>query len=383
MRCIIVHYHEIALKGKNRPTFVRQLVENLERATEGLGVEEVRPLTGRVMMRLDESADWPSIKERLGRVFGVANFSLAFRTPLNINILKERIAQELEGISFNSFRVRARRAYKAFPLTSQEIEREVGAYVKEMSGAKVDLTGAELTIFIEVVPVEAFFYFEKIPGPGGLPVGVAGRVVSLISGGIDSPVAAYRMMKRGCQVIFVHLHAYPFLDKTSQDKVRELVRLLNRHQYTSRLYLIPFGEVQRRVTLSVKGPYRVVIYRRLMGRIAERIARREGAGALVTGESLGQVASQTMENLSVIEEAVTIPIFRPLIGMDKSEISKEAQDIGTYDISIIPDQDCCQLFVPSNPATYTSVEEIRRAEEGLDMEGLIDLALEGSEVVDL
>ncbi|MEE8449058.1 MAG: tRNA uracil 4-sulfurtransferase ThiI [Thermodesulfobacteriota bacterium] len=381
MRCVLIRYHEIALKGKNRPAFIHKLKDNLILAAQGLGVSKAEVLMGRIMLSLDENASWPRLKEALSRVPGVANYSLAFKTDLNLEELKRQVKIKLTDVKFDSFRVRASRAYKDFPLTSPEIDREVGAFIKEFSKARVDLKKADLTVFIEILPKMAFFYFQKEPGPGGLPVGISGKVVGLMSGGIDSPVAAYRMIKRGCRVVFVHFHAYPFLDNTSQKKARELVEILNRYQYSSRLYLVPLGEPQRQVSVQVRAPYRVVVYRRLMVRIGEAIARREGAQGLVTGDSLGQVASQTLENLTVIEEAASLPLIRPLIGMDKQEIIGEAQMIGTYSTSIIPDQDCCQLFVPKNVATYTSVEEITEAEKALDIDKLIAMALEGTKLV--
>ncbi|MFN3476524.1 MAG: tRNA uracil 4-sulfurtransferase ThiI [Candidatus Methylomirabilales bacterium] len=380
MDAILIHYHEIALKGRNRPLFLERLIENLKMATKGLGVKRVLSLPGRLLLSLEDGAPWDQLKERLKTVFGIANFAPAFRTPLDMEALKERVGRELEKLSYERFRVTARRANKTFPLTSEGINRELGAFVKDVSGAKVDLTNPELTIFVEVLPKEIFFAFERVQGLGGLPVGVSGKVASLLSGGIDSPVAAWRMMKRGLRVVFVHFHSHPYISRTSQEKAKELVEILNRYQYTSRLYLIPFGELQREIVLNVQAPYRVILYRRFMVRIAGRIAQREGAKALVTGESLGQVASQTLENLAVIEEASPLPVLRPLVGMDKEEIIAQARAIGTYEISIIPDQDCCQLFVPKHPATRTTVEMVRKVEGKLDIEGLVEEGIKGAEI---
>jgi thiamine biosynthesis protein ThiI len=264
-------------------------------------------------------------------------------------------------------------------LTSPEINRQLGAAVKENSGARVDLSHAELTVFVEILPRDAFFGFHKIPGPGGLPVGASGRLVSLISGGIDSPVAAYRMMQRGCRLIFVHFHSAPYLDKTSQEKVRKLVSELTRHQFQSRLYLVPFGEIQRQIVAAVNRPLRVVLYRRMMLRIAEAVARGEKAKALVTGESLGQVASQTLENMAVIQQAAALPILRPLVGMDKQEIIDQSRRIGTFDISSMPDQDCCQLFVPKHPATKAKLREVEEAESSLEIDQLTRLGIDNAE----
>lgn len=382
MRCVLLHYGELGLKGRNRPAFIRRLAENVRRATEGTGVRKVVRLEGRLLAKLDESAAWDEVHERLSHVFGLANFALAHRTPPDLAQLKDRIAKEIEGRPFASFRISARRAFKTFPLTSADINRELGAFVQQRTGARVDLERPDLTIFVEVLPQEALFYCEKLRGPGGLPVGMSGRVACLISGGIDSPVAAYRMMKRGCEAVFVHFHSFPFLDASTREKTKELVRILTRHQFASRLYLIPFGEIQREVVVGAPAPLRVILYRRLMARIAETLAGRHGARALVTGESLGQVASQTLENLTVIEEAAGVPVLRPLIGTDKEEIVAEARAIGTYEISTIPDEDCCQLFVPRHPAVQTTLDEVRRAEAALDIPGLVARGLDGAEALD-
>jgi thiamine biosynthesis protein ThiI len=289
------------------------------------------------------------------------------KTARDIDELRARILESLNGARFESFRIETQRGDKTFPLNSPEINRQLGAAVKQQSGARVDLSNPELTVTVEILPHDAFFGFEKISGAGGLPVGASGRLVALISGGIDSPVAAYRMMKRGCRLIFVHFHSAPYLDKTSQEKVRQLITLLTRHQFLSRLYLVPFGEIQRQIVTAVNRPLRVVLYRRMMLRIAEAIARKEKAKALVTGESLGQVASQTLENISVIQQAATLPILRPLVGMDKQEIIDQARRMGTFDISSIPDQDCCQLFVPKHPATKARFDEVEEAESRLEI----------------
>jgi len=379
VKAVIVHYHEIALKGRNRPGFILKLVRNLQTVSKGLAISQVKSLPGRLRMQLNDEKDWSELRSRIERVFGIANFSCSQSTPRDIEELKTAILDSLELVRCASFRVLTRRADKTFSLTSQEINREIGAAVRQRYGFPVDLENPELTIYIELLPDEAFFYTERFAGPGGLPVGTSGRVAALISGGIDSPVAAHRMMKRGCQVVFVHFHSYPYLNKTSQEKVIELVQHLTRYQFVSQLYLVPFGEMQREVVLGAPAPLRVVLYRRLMMRIAQELARQARARALVTGESLGQVASQTLENLLVVEGASELSILRPLIGMDKDEITRQAQQIGTYETSIIPDQDCCQLFIPKRPAVRTTVDQIKKAEARLDIERLVKLALEKTE----
>jgi tRNA uracil 4-sulfurtransferase len=378
MDSVLIRYHEIALKKGNRPYFTELLKRNLLCAVKDLGVKEIRSLPARLLLSFNNNIDEPTAIQRIGSVFGVANFSLVEQTVRDIDALRAGILKALDGAHFESFRIETQRGDKTFPLPSPEINRQLGAAVKEKSGARVDLSHPELTVLVEILPRNAFFGFNKIPGAGGLPIGASGRVVALISGGIDSPIAAYRMMQRGCRLIFVHFHSVPYLDKTSQEKVRRLVARLTCHQFTSRLYLIPFGEIQRQIVAGVSRPLRVVLYRRMMIRIAEGIARKEKAKALVTGESLGQVASQTLENLSVIQAAATRPILRPLVGMDKQEIIDQARRIGTFDISSIPDQDCCQLFVPKHPATKATVHEAEDAELRLDVMELVRSGMDGA-----
>ncbi len=378
MKSLIVHYQEIALKGKNRPWFITRLVHHLRAVTRGVGVREVRPLMGRIEIVLDDSARWEAVQDRVSRVFGVANFAKAGRTPLDIEAIAEAILADLGPEDPASFRVSVRRADKRFPMTSPEIEREVGGRIKMARGWHVDLGNPALTIRVETLRNEAFYSFGSERGAGGLPTGVSGKVACLLSGGIDSPVAAWRMMRRGCRVLFVHFHSYPILSRASQEKARELAKLLTTFQLRSRLLLVPFGEIQQRVVLSVAPPLRVVIYRRLMMRIAEALARANRAQALVTGEVVGQVASQTIENMTSINEAVGMPVLRPLIGMDKDEITAEAQRLRTYQVSIIPDQDCCTLFTPRHPVTRARRPDVMAAEAGLDIEEIVRQAVAAS-----
>ena len=379
MNSIVVHYQEIALKGRNRPYFVTRFVHNLRVATADLDVREVRPLMGRVALMLGPGASYEQVGERVARVFGGANFAKAGEAPLDIEAIAAAIVRDLGDRDTPSFRVSARRADKRFPLKSPEIEREVGGRIKLAKGWKVDLSSPALTIYVEVLGSGAFYSFGKDPGPGGLPTGVSGRVTCLMSGGIDSPVAAWRMMKRGCPVDLVHFHSHPFVTRASQEKAREIAELLTRWQLQTRLYLVAFGQLQREIVLAVPQALRVVLYRRFMIRIADRIARRRGAGALVTGEVIGQVASQTLENMSVIAAATSLPILRPLVGMDKEEIVAQAGRIGTYPISIIPDQDCCQLFTPRHPATKARIEDVEAAERLLPVDEMVARAAEGAE----
>jgi tRNA uracil 4-sulfurtransferase len=373
---LVVHYHEISLKRGNRPLFLRHLRQNLARATSDLPPVGLEQLPGRIVLDLGDHPDPETLRQRVSRVFGVANLAVGVRTVPTLDALKLAVDRVIEGRRFASFRITARRAFKTLPFTSIELNRVLGGHVVASCAARVDLERPELNIFVEALPGQAFVYAGRSPGPGGLPVGASGIVMSLLSGGIDSPVAAWRLMKRGSRVVFVHFHSVPYLPDTSQRKARALVERLTTWQYRSHLFLVAFGEIQREVVLAVPPPVRVVVYRRLMVRIAEALARRVGAAALVTGESLGQVASQTLDNLARIGEVSELPVLRPLIGMDKLEITEQARAIGTFEISIEPDADCCTLFVPRHPDTRVGRDVVEALEHRLDVAALVQSGLE-------
>jgi thiamine biosynthesis protein ThiI len=375
---LVVHYHEISLKRGNPPLVLRHLRRNLERALADVGPAPVQQLSGRIVVDLDGNSTPEAVRDRITRVFGVASATVAYRAPSTLDAMKAVLGRLLEGRSFPSFRISARRAFKTYPMTSVELNRALGAFVLEHVRTRVDLEHFAQDIRVEVLPAETFISMDRVEGPGGLPVGASGTVTALLSGGIDSPVAAWRMMKRGCRVVFVHFHSVPYLPATSQAKARALVERLTEWQYGSRLYLVPFGEIQREVVLGVPPPLRVVVYRRLMLRIAQALAVRDGALALATGESLGQVASQTLENIARIDEAAAMPVLRPLIGMDKLEITAQAQRLGTFETSIEPDADCCTLFTPRHPSTRAGAEEVAAAEAQLDLDRLVAAGAEGA-----
>jgi thiamine biosynthesis protein ThiI len=372
---ILVRYQELALKGRNRPWFQRHLTQHLRRALAGTGVREVRVPMGRIELVLNDDAAIDEIRRRLLFVFGIANFSVVTRVAPEFAAIEDTILRQLPADAPPTFKVKVRRADKRFQPPSPEVERAIGARIVEARGWRVDVNDPALTIGVEILPGEAYVYVGKEPGAGGLPTGTGGRLVVLLSGGIDSPVAAWRMMRRGCTATFVHFHSVPFLSRASQDKARQLAAVLARYQLRARLLLVPFGEIQRQVTLSVPSALRTVIYRRLMLRIGERVALRERALGLVTGDVVGQVASQTLENIAVAGRVVGMPVLRPLIGMDKGEITSQAQRLGTYEISILPDEDCCTLFTPRHPVTRARLDEIEAAELGLDLDGFVESAV--------
>ena len=384
MTSVLVHYSEVALKGKNRPWFIHRLVRNLHMALAGLSVREIRTPVGRIEIVLGREEVLPEVRDRLSRVFGVANYSAAVHVPLDFEGMARAIVDRLPPTdAAKTFRIHVRRADQNYPIPSPVLARDLGSRVWHARGWQVDLDEAELVVSVEIVPGAAYCYIGREPGPGGLPTGTAGRVLALLSGGIDSPLAAWRMMKRGCHVTLVHFHSAPFVSTASQDKVRRLAAVLTRYQLRTRLYLVPFGELQRLVTLGVPGDLRVVVYRRLMLRIAQRLARDARARALVTGDVIGQVASQTLDNMTVIDRATPMTILRPLVGLDKEEIIAQAQKLGTFGISIEPDEDCCTLFTPRHPETHARHTAVVNAEATLPMDEMVKTAAAAAVVEDL
>jgi len=377
---IIIHYNEIGLKGRNRPWFEKQLVQNIEKALADCDIAVVKKIYGRVLVKLGIKADVEQVKLRLKQVCGIANFSLATLVEADIKNIKKDSLAVLKKCKFETFRVTARRSDKNFSLNSQQVNEQVGEHILEsIKGVNVDLENSDSTLHIEITDRGAFLYTEKIRGVGGLPVGVSGKVVSLLSAGFDSPVASFRLLKRGARVIFIHFHAYPQTSKESIANVKKLVTILNNYQFEAKLYLIPFLNIQKEIS-KVATADRVILYRRLMVRIAQKIADREGAQALVTGDSLGQVASQTLENLRAVSAVAMLPILRPLIGMDKEEIMNEARDIGTYDISSQPYEDCCSVFIPQNPTIKADIGKIEEQEKQLNIDSLVEKALESGKM---
>jgi thiamine biosynthesis protein ThiI len=374
-----VHYAEVGLKGKNRVFFEKRLANNIKLSLQGTGYAEVERLHDRILVHLGKRANITEIKERLRHVMGIAHFELSCRTENNIVAIKEAALRQIQDASCESLKVETRRADKTFPLTSPEVSAEVGGYLIKETGTRADMHTPDLTCWIKITHNAAYISAEKIQGIGGLPVGVSGKVLVMLSGGIDSPVAAWQMIKRGAKAVFIHFYSYPYTDKASLEKVIEIAQILAVSNYRSTIYLVPFADLQQTIVTATPAPFRVLLYRRMMTRIAERVAAMVDAEALVTGESLAQVASQTLTNLRTIEAIAEIPILRPLIGEDKAEIITKAQRIGTFDISTRPHQDCCSLFVPKHPATRASLTELETAESELDVDTLVEDALNNLE----
>lgn len=385
---ILCHYGEIALKGKNRNFFEAHLIENIKNQLNIFcpgSYEYVKRMSGGILIKLNEKgvSNETLTKDALMHTFGIANFSFATSINQNIETLKTFCWEIMRKEEFETFRVTTQRSNKNFPLTSEEINREVGGYIYDKLGGKKSVSmknpGAECKIFI--INEFALVSMEKIQGFGGMPVGTGNKAMAMLSGGFDSPVAAWQILKRGVQLRYAHFHSVPYTSKASIEKVVALSQELKKFGSSTRLYLIPFASVQQEIMMKTPERFRVILYRRMMMRIAEALAKKEKCLALITGDSIGQVASQTLENILAVSEAATLPIFRPLIGLDKEEIMQKAKVIGTYNISIQPHDDCCTRLMPKKPETRAKLWEVLEVEKALDISELIKQTLEKTELI--
>jgi len=380
----LLRYGEISLKGQNQRFFLDTLVRRVEEAVADLGRAEVHKGFGRILVSLD--GDRASAIDRLRKVFGVVSLSpVRITTPTLDAITATAIAAvacELEERPLvSTFKVDTRRADKRFVPSSMETSALIGSAIQQQfPSLKARMEAPAIVVRIEIRD-DAYVTTEVIPGPGGLPVGTSGRALSLVSGGIDSPVATWLGARRGLVVIPVHFHSFPFTSERAKEKVLDICRVLAQYTGPLTVWIVAFTEVQRTIQLQVPDAYRVIVMRRMMMRICEPLARQERAQALLTGESLGQVASQTIESIAAINSVTTLPVLRPLIGADKTEIVDRATEIGTYEISIRPYEDCCSLFLPAHPRTQPALDDVRIAEANLDIPTLVAGALAGSSQV--
>ena len=385
-RVCLVHYHEIGLKGNNRASFERQLVNNLKAALAAFSVEEIKRLSGYILVTFTDQERAVAAVERICQVPGVARVSLAFkceRDPRSYCAAAVDAMREAEPGGFVTFKVHAKRSNTDYELDTIAINRQVGEVLCEaFPEKKVQMHHPDLVVNVLVVQGSVFVFARHDAGVGGLPVGTAGKVVTLMSSGIDSPVAAWQLMRRGAICVPVHFSGRPQVADTSEYLCQDLVHQLSGAGGIGRLYVVPFGECQRQIALACPSSLRVIMYRRVMYAVAERVARIEKAGAIVTGESLGQVASQTLENIIATNEVVSLPIFRPLIGSDKQEIIERAQALGTFDISTQTAPDCCTLFMPRRPETHAKLDQVHEAWDLFDHEAMIDELVANLEYVD-
>ena len=383
---ILCHYAEVGLKLGNRRFFENWLRKNIKAALNRTIPNKkftVQRLYGRIMIELDDDPiiNQEEITQALSNTFGLAYFAFAKYVAQEIKGIREMALAALQDKVFDTFKIKTRRPDQQFLFTAQQVNEDVGAFILSKMDKTVQLKDPDITCYIDIVQGAVYIFTEKIPGPGGLPTGANGKVVGLLSGGIDSPVASILAMKRGAAVTFVHFHSIPLTTEESIEKVKQITTVLSHYQSRIHLYLIALTPIQKEILVKTKEKYRIILYRRFMFRIAEIIARKEKARALVTGESLGQVASQTLDNIAVIEAVSSMPILRPLIGLDKQEIINLAKEYGTYDISILPDQDCCSLFLPKHPATKAKKQFIEAEEENLVVDNLIQDAIDSIEII--
>lgn len=388
---ILIHYGEISLKGGNRKYFEDALVRNIMNQLDSQAPGSfalVKKLSGSIVIKLTVkgSRNAAQISNILKHTFGIVNFSFAASVQQNIETIKETCWELIQKQEFTTFRVTAQRSNKEFPITSEQLEREVGGFLHDQLQEKkrVDLKNPDCNVQIIIVNDYALVALEKQKGPGGLPVATAGKAMVLMSGGFDSPIAAWHVLKRGVQLRFIHFHSMPYTSRASIEKIEALVNVLGTYGSKKKILLVPFADIQKQIMMHCPERLRVVLYRRMMMRIAEALARREKCQALVTGDSIGQVASQTMENIRVVSEAVrTMPVFRPLIGLDKEEIMQKAKEVGTYDISKLPHDDCCTRLMPKNPETKAKLDEILEAEKNLPVADLVSQTMKKIEKLHL
>ncbi len=384
---LIVKYGEIGVKGKNRYVFENKLIKNIKNILKPIGKFDVYKEYGRIYVNL-EDYDYEDVVEEVRKVFGIVGVCPAVRAEKDYKKLKELALEMLEEKieqGYKSFKVESRRGDKSFELTSQEMSLDIGGYLLSQvkDRIQVDVRNPEVKIKCELRQNHVMVYSDTIPGYGGLPLGTNGRAMSLLSGGIDSPVASWMVAKRGMELECIHFHSYPFTSEKSQEKVKDLATILAKYCSRVRLHKVNMLEIQKAIGLKCREEEMTIISRRFMMQIAQRVAESRNCDALVTGESIGQVASQTIQGLTCTNASVTMPVFRPLIAMDKTEIIEIAQKIGTFETSILPEEDCCTVFSPKKPVTKPKLDRIEKSESVLDVEGLIQDAINNIEVEDI
>jgi tRNA uracil 4-sulfurtransferase len=387
-RVLVLHYHEIWLKGGNKRFFQSRLVAAVKRSLEDLSPRPLEVVLDRLLVPVPDESLLPLMVERLQRVFGLAYIGMAWEVSGGMPELARCACHVMEQTNPRTFAVRAKIADHTFGANSMEVERELGREIltalrAKGSDVRVNLSEPEVTCQVEVIPGRVLLYAERAEGPGGLPAATGGRLVMLLSGGFDSGVAAYKMMRRGAHLAFVHFFGSASPASGPSSPVAErMVRVLTPYQFTSRLYVVPFDAVQRQIVAGAPENLRILLYRRMMARISREICRVERGLGMVTGDAVSQVASQTLHNLAAVDRGIDVPIYRPLAGDDKEEILRVARRVGTYEISCESFEDCCPRFMPRSPAIFASPEQLDRAEQGLDIQALVTLGLDGARALD-
>ncbi|AQU10762.1 TPA: tRNA 4-thiouridine(8) synthase ThiI [Clostridioides difficile] len=384
---LIVKYGEIGVKGKNRYIFENRLIRNIRNMLKPIGRFNVYKEYGRIYVDL-EDYDYEEVIEEVRKVFGIVGVCPGVRAKKDYDTLKEialKMLEEKIEAGYKTFKVESRRGDKSFGLTSQEMSMDIGGYLLSKVGDRinVDVRNPEVKIKCEYREFHTMVYSDTIPGYGGLPLGTNGRAMSLLSGGIDSPVATWMVAKRGMEVEAVHFHSYPFTSERSQEKVKDLAKILAKYCGRVRLHKVNILEIQKAIGENCNEEEATILSRRFMMRIAQRLSEKRHCDALITGESIGQVASQTIQGLTCTNAVVDLPVFRPLIAMDKSDIVDIAKKIGTFETSILPEEDCCSVFSPRKPVTKPRLEKIEKSETALDIEKLVQDAIDKIEVEDI
>ena len=382
-RVLSISFGEIALKGKNRKYFVDKLISRIKDAIKDFSYERIYREQGKVYVETSEK-DFRPIIDRLRKVFGIVYISPCIRVEKDMEAIEKAVIkimeEKLSKSPVKTFKVKTSRVDKSFPIKSPEVSRRIGGVVlKNVDGIKVDLHNPDIYLFIDIKE-EAYIYIDRIKGYGGLPVGTNGKGLLLLSGGIDSPVAGFLMAKRGLEISGIHYHSYPFTSERAEEKVKTLARILSSYTGRMKLYSVNILEIQKEINAKCPEDEMTILSRRFMMRIAEKVAQRDNIDVLITGESLGQVASQTVQGLTVTNAAVDMPILRPLVGFDKVDIIDIAKEIETYETSILPYDDCCTLFLPKHPVTKPRLSDIERSEESLQIDKLVNEAIENMKV---
>ena len=381
--CILIHYHEIALKGKNRSWFERQLIRNIELQLTGLSYSKVHLTAARIFCFGIDESKWNDYASRLKRVMGIKHAILVTQVDSDLDIIQNVAANQLKQLDFSSFRVSARRQYKEFHLSSQEINETVGQYLQSVYLKPVKLKKAEINVVIELVKGMAYIGHKRIHGFGGLPVKTGERAVSMISSGIDSPVASFEMLKRGVDLTYVHFHSSPVTSRQSIQNVEDILTVLSGYQIRCQVYMVPLLKIQQKIMSESPNKLWIILFRRAMIRLASMIADEIDAPALISGESVGQVASQTLSNIRATSDAADRPIIRPLGGSNKEDIVRLAEKIGTYEISIEPYDDCCSFFVPIHPETKADLKSVKKIENQIDFGKMFSKALDDSDIIEI
>ena len=376
---ILIHYSEIGLKKNNRGYFERQFIQNISKHLKNLKHKKIRLVSARVLVENVDPNDWNLFRERLSNVMGLSSAILMIETKNDLSEMKVAIDHLITEKTFDSFRVTTKRHYKEFAQTSIEVNVELGAYIQDKIKKKVKLSNADLNIIIEILKDKTYVGYNRVVGFSGLPSGSQEKAISLLSSGIDSPVASFEMIKRGVNLSFMHFHSYPAVSKQSIDNVKELVKVLTQYQLRSALYCVPLLDVQEKIMQNVPDKFWVIFFRRAMLEITNMFAQKTNQVAIITGDSIGQVASQTLSNIRAISEVSDLPIIRPLSGMNKNDIINRAKDIGTYEISVKPYQDCCSYFVPIHPETKAKMDEVLAIDSKLDLQKEYDAVFKNIE----